>query len=708
MHQASSPGLLVQIAATHSGIITRNNGFYLPDRMRKGAQTFVKDYQKPVLLHHEDHKDPIGRVVDAAYIDTSGLIQDKYRGLEVKDKSGRLIGTINDELIKDFTSGAMPFGQSVDVVRTILRDTVLEDQGYQGLGYIRILANIADPAAIQKLLDGRYITGSVGATTNKAICSVCRTDWTDSGPCEHKPGGIYDEAKCFIIAGDLIYDEYSFVNVPADRHSRVLQLDYNGQSTEIEIVSDYTNRIKEVQLHFPQYDSVNKENKVMDPSKIKKTDATDADGSTEIEDAVVTPAPDANTQETEVIDTASDNTDGANVSDSTQSDGSVNNDVVSDNEESIEDFVVRVLDSDNTLSLSSEEEQKLYDYMWTEVEAAVKDGSLPLNEEQLAKVKLSTEKRDKLPSSSFCGPSKTFPVTNCAHVIAARRVVDRVKVSDDAKKSIMTILDRKTKLLGCDVTTDSAEAGQIKEDLNHSRMLRMVLSVLDEDTYYTDDSVLDEDEKKMLQTIIKRMAGFVGKDNFQSALYVEEVANDETALVDEVTTLEEKVVELRDRLDASLKEHNILFQDFEALNDSLVEEKAEIRKTKEAHLGTLIALRDKKVAENSELSELSGDDLDAEIKRTLEVVDMVQIADKLGDGLSRTPQEGLEDPTVVQGNVNQKNKLADVAELQAIQANYMYLKFQPGGETRAESYLADMRRAGKFPQDGENIQGGNN
>ena len=191
----SQQGLMVQIAATHSGIITRNNGFYLPDRMRKGAASFINDYAKPVLLHHEDHKDPVGRIVDAQYIDTSGSIQDKYLGLEVRNKTGEVVGKITDKLIKDFGSGAMSFYQSVDVVRTLLRDTVLEDSGYQGLGYIRILANITDPSAVQKLLDGRYITGSVGATTNRAICSVCRTDWTDSGPCEHKPGGIYDKAK---------------------------------------------------------------------------------------------------------------------------------------------------------------------------------------------------------------------------------------------------------------------------------------------------------------------------------------------------------------------------------------------------------------------------------------------------------------------------------------------------------------------------------
>ena len=70
--QGFKQGLLVEIAASHAGIITRNNGFYLPDRMRKGAASFTDDYPKPVLLHHQDHEDPIGRVVRADYVDTSG------------------------------------------------------------------------------------------------------------------------------------------------------------------------------------------------------------------------------------------------------------------------------------------------------------------------------------------------------------------------------------------------------------------------------------------------------------------------------------------------------------------------------------------------------------------------------------------------------------------------------------------------------------
>ena len=95
-------GLQVRIAATHAGIITRNNGFYLPDSMRKGASSFTDGYPKPVLLHHEDHKDPVGRIVSANYRDTSHGVGEHYNGMLVKNKNGEEVGTITDTLINDF------------------------------------------------------------------------------------------------------------------------------------------------------------------------------------------------------------------------------------------------------------------------------------------------------------------------------------------------------------------------------------------------------------------------------------------------------------------------------------------------------------------------------------------------------------------------------------------------------------------------------
>lgn len=690
-----SNGLHVSIAATHSGIITRNNGFYLPDRMQRGASSFTDNYQKPILLHHEEAQDPVGRVIESAYIDTSESIQDSLaEGLIVKDRVGKEKGVITEALMKDFVSGVMPFSMQVDTIISLFKDSLLKEDGYGGLGYINIIALIQDRQAVEKLIDGRYLTGSVGATTDKAVCSICRQDWTEAGRCEHKPGAIYDEAQCFIIAGNLAYDEYSFVNVPADRHSKVLELHYNGIQDSVEIAEEYSGRIHEVRLGFPQYDSVAKENKGMaNEEKDPKVDQE----ATEEEEVVVT---DSQTSESAEQPTESQD-ENVEVEDATEE----------NTEETIEDFVARVTDADE---LSEEDEVKLYDAMWEEAEAGFKDKEFTLEEldvEKLEDAKLTTEKRNKLAKSTFCGPNRSFPVPDCAHVVAARRLIDRTKISDATKEKILACVSRKAKAMGCDGSkkTDSVETPNVEDALMHGRIMHMVVAALEEAQHYSSDPVLEDAEVKTLQSILKRLSTLVGKDAFVSAAITEGLAANpecEQALTDEVVKLEDTVGGLRDQLDALRKEYSSLFKDMETQQDVLVEVKTTSRKAIEDRLSILKTLQDGKIDEEANFSTLSDSDLHAEIDRVLKEVDMAKIVDKLGDGMARTPEGTVEDPSAIQDeNVTQKssvNKLATPEQLKQIQEQHMKLMFSPGGRTVADAYIRRLQVEGILPLDSQN------
>lgn len=690
---ASYQGLLIRIAATHAGIITRNNGFYLPDKMKTGAATFLQDFAKPVLLHHNDEQDPVGRVVEAQYVDTSGAIADKYNGLVIKNKKGKKVGTITDTLIKDFVSDKMPFGQQIDIVRSLLTDSILADQSYEGLGHIQLLANVVDPEAIKKLLDGRYLTVSTGASTDAAICSICRTDWTDDGRCEHTPGAVYDGAKCFIIAGSLKYDECSFVNKPADKHAKVLELHYNGIQDSVQVAEESYNRLYEVNLEFPQYSEKSQEDKMAGENAKTDTPTTEDPKTEELQDSVQT-TEETIEDPTQVEDNTS--TEEETVEDSTESTEETVEDSTTDEEtqeESVEDFVVRVLDSDE---LSDEDEEKLYNLMWDEAKAA-------FGEELLEDAKLSTAKRKSLPKSSFCGPNRSFPVNDCAHVTAARRLIGRAKVSDSTKDKIMACVNRKAKALGCkskqeDQVQDNVQSTN-QDAYSHSFILRNILSALEENAYSKKDEeyALSDEEVKMLQDIIKRMATMVGKDAFVQSLYNEELAHDEQALLDEVTKHEETIGDLRDRLDASQKEYHLLFEDMEAMQSSLIDSKSQMRKEREEYLATLVALRDNKV-EDQDFTKFSDNDLNTEITRTLEKVDMGKIVDKLGDGMSRIPTEGVENPvdTVQQGDNVQKN--VGVQDLAKIEERFWHIRMKHG-ELAAEAFLKECHKKGYFPKD---------
>lgn len=205
----AAPQLVINIAATHAGIITRNNAFYQPSTMKDGMSTFTRPFSKPVQTHHNDHADPIGRVIGADYVDISNRYTQPIQ--EFKNRFG-------GKTIFDSTN--IPFQDAKDQLRWVL-DNLVKMNDYSGLGYGKLQAVINDKEAAEKILDQRYLTVSVGFTTTEARCSVCSQDWAGEGPCEHTPGSIYDEYPMVLLPQTFLYDEVSFVNNPADQFAQV-------------------------------------------------------------------------------------------------------------------------------------------------------------------------------------------------------------------------------------------------------------------------------------------------------------------------------------------------------------------------------------------------------------------------------------------------------------------------------------------------------
>ena len=185
-------GLICEIDATHSGTLI-NNRIYPPASMDKGIRSWTKPYKKPVLVNHDDAADPIGRIIKAKYLKTN-------RGMESSD------------------------------YKPILKAS-------DGYGYTRLTLRITDSEAIQKIIDGRYETVSVRMSTDHAFCSICNTDWSADGPCEHTPGQMYDKKLAYITTGDLSYREMSFVNIPADEFAGVKEVLLSEDKMEREIVN---------------------------------------------------------------------------------------------------------------------------------------------------------------------------------------------------------------------------------------------------------------------------------------------------------------------------------------------------------------------------------------------------------------------------------------------------------------------------------------
>jgi hypothetical protein len=150
--------LIVQMEAIHVGR-TANYTYYTKEGLSAGLTSWTTPYNKPVLTHHNDYfGEPIGRILKAEFHETT--------------KSGRA-----------------------------------------GLVFT---CEITDPEAIEKVLDGRYQTVSIGATTDKVTCNICGTDRTQEW-CDHYPGEEYDGQTAHFIIGTTYGREVSYVNVPADQ-----------------------------------------------------------------------------------------------------------------------------------------------------------------------------------------------------------------------------------------------------------------------------------------------------------------------------------------------------------------------------------------------------------------------------------------------------------------------------------------------------------
>jgi len=63
--------------------------------------------------------------------------------------------------------------------------------------------------------------------------------------------------------------------------------------------------------------------------------------------------------------------------------------------------------------------------------------------------KLTTKTRKALPKGVFCGPKRSFPVHDCAHVRAAKVYLKRSKFSGSTQQRIAACINRKAKALGC-------------------------------------------------------------------------------------------------------------------------------------------------------------------------------------------------------------------------------------------------------------------
>lgn len=105
--------------------------------------------------------------------------------------------------------------------------------------------------------------------------------------------------------------------------------------------------------------------------------------------------------------------------------------------------------------------------------------------------KLTTKTRKALPSSVFCGPGRSFPCQDCAHVRAAKVYLKRSHFSASTQRKIAACINRKSKALGCG-GTKPAKAKGAEEKIDKELQVIMDSKVFETTRKFVDQSVENE------------------------------------------------------------------------------------------------------------------------------------------------------------------------------------------------------------------------
>jgi len=209
-------GLIVEFDLS-SSLRRTNNRLYTPRGQRQNVDSWTTPFAKPILVHHEKKADPIGRIVEVNWVPNDDQAMAFFPNIQDFMKFKRVCDQDNPQKI----------------YKEMLKHNLLTNDAWPGLGRLVAKARISDPEAIQKFLDGRYLTFSAGSNTDRYACGICGSDWVTGDFCDHSPGSISDEGKpAVFITGSFKGVEASVVTDPANPLAQVKSMEF-GDSVEV-------------------------------------------------------------------------------------------------------------------------------------------------------------------------------------------------------------------------------------------------------------------------------------------------------------------------------------------------------------------------------------------------------------------------------------------------------------------------------------------
>lgn len=696
--------LLVRIAASHAGRLTANNAFYPPVRMQAAIPTFTQPYQKPLLLNHNLEGDPLGRIIAARYVDTSTGLP-KYQHLKdclLQDNhqtAWRLIDLLGMDLLDPKFPG---LGYAEVVARVTDREAIerILDGRYQTVSVAFVtdqaVCSICQTNWLQdgkcdhtpgQMVDDKPCFIVVGAMRFDEVSFVNRPADNLAGVLEFHVGGATNRmeveprampqvACAAFVAGpetlinvadakslnlfhfrpnfeEVLYLMSATTSAPqADAKVQEVLERLLSQIHDVSLeISSFADKEMIVQVHNFLHTEYDWHVENSDVTQLVPKDKLDLHAKLHqvameggFMDAFVLGKLDLTLQERGVE--APEGFKDQQVPD--QGDHNADTQPVTDQEE---------LQLDSLF-----DEEKCWEAMDAELDAiaAELEDEDPAAAQAFRDAKLSAEQRKKLSSSTFCGPDRSFPVPDCAHVTAARRLINRYK-GEGSKEAILRCVERKAKALGCDKTKKDAEPELPTKDELLAQRQQLLCQ-------------LDTLEAELLQRFKVEFSEpcqeCLAKDNEITALkaaaaidihQLDVLEMDLRAVTDEVLVLREQLTQLlvQTIIDQRQLQAKKLFSDAE--RESL----------------------------RAELSSRSLDSLLDSAKD--QYVGVAQILEAFTTGMAHQPTEGqVADPTLAQDNQDQLVD-ADKALKSKIMQNFNVIQTLHG-RAKAHAYLRDMAK----------------
>lgn len=397
-------GLIITFDLSSSFRLT-NNRLYTAKGQQAGLDTWTQPYPKPILRNHDTKSDPIGRIISVEWVSN------------------------DQEAMKFFDSHQdfMAFKRVLDsgnvqkIYREMLKRNLFTDDRWPGMGRLVARARISDADAIEKFLDGRYLTFSAGSHTDKYCCGLCGSDWATGDVCEHLPGSIDDEGRpAVMITGVFAGREASVVTTPGNDLSQLTHMEF-GDSVELAPAVQDAVRYNRSQIAFTDAsvdtgdimaEADTQETQTLDVAELIKQLLADEKALAALKSVLVKKdAEDSGTQEPEAQEDAQE------LESSAQEDEASDQEDQEDQEE--EEVITSALESVDWYLLGLALNYEL--------------GDAAPDEDVLA----------SLDEGAFIGPEKTFPVSNADQLAAARRVLKGARLTDDQKAEFEKALNER-------------------------------------------------------------------------------------------------------------------------------------------------------------------------------------------------------------------------------------------------------------------------